>query len=199
MGEIMCDSELILMYQNGDNNAFSILLNRHKSKIFNKIYFLTKDADLSNDLFQEVFIKIIQKLRAKKYDEKGKFLPWATRIAHNLVIDYFRKENKMKKVRETIVYDGKPVNIFSTLDMKEDTIENELILEQTNLELLSHLPLLPKEQQEIIRLRLYNEMSFKAIAEEKEISINTALGRMRYAIINLKKSLENNHSTILQH
>ncbi len=199
MGKIICDSDLIVSYQNGDNNAFSILLKRHKSKIFNKIYFLTKDPDLSNDLFQEVFIKIIQKLKAKKYDEKGKFLPWASRIAHNLVIDYFRKENKIKKVRETITYDSKPVNIFSTLDMKEDSIEDELILEQTNTELLNHIPSLPLDQQEIIKLRLYNEMSFKAIAEEKEISINTALGRMRYAILNLRKSLENSNSTILNH
>lgn len=186
------DQALISLYINQNNEyAFETLLMRYKSKIFRFIYLKVKSEDLANDLFQDTFIKVINTFKLGNYNEEGKFLPWATRIAHNLVIDYFRKNNRVKIVRESSSL-KEDFNIFSILDNGEDNVlqkisKNELLSQMVNL-----IEYLPTTQQEIIQMRIFNDMSFKEIAEAESISINTALGRMRYALLNLRKMIEKN-------
>lgn len=183
------DQELIIAYTQGNQKAFETLLFRHKNKIFRLIYLKVKDEAVAEDLFQETFIKIINTIQLGNYNDEGKFLPWAMRIAHNLVIDYFRKNNKVKFLRESSS-SKEDFNIFSILQHDEDSsllkMSKEELYGQLN-ELIHHLP---TEQKEIITYRMYEDLSFKEIAEMKDISINTALGRMRYALINLRKIIE---------
>lgn len=183
------DRELVHRYINGDEKSFEVLLLRHKDRIFRFINMKIRDAELSEDIFQDTFIKIINTLKAGSYNEEGKFLPWALRIAHNLVIDHFRKANKVRMISESNSMKD-DYNIFHTLKLEDDNIQDEISkmeLEGQLMELIDHLP---ESQREILIMRIFKEMSFKDIADLEDISINTALGRMRYALINLRKIIE---------
>ena len=176
------DHELICHYQNGKLEALETLILRHKEKIYTSIYLLVKDKYLAEDLFQEVFIKIIDTLNKKRYNEEGKFLPWATRIAHNLCVDHFRKIKRRPTIKNTENYD-----IFDVLNFSEESAEDKKIRLQSYGKMHKMLELLPEEQREVLILRHFADLSFKEIAELMNCSINTALGRMRYGLINLRK------------
>jgi|TARA_B110000211_G_C13802832_1_gene431331 RNA polymerase sigma-70 factor (ECF subfamily) len=179
------DQSLITRFLTGDNPAFEILFSRHRDRIFTKIFLLVRDRDVANDLFQDVFIKVIQTLRSGKYNEEGKFLPWVLRIAHNASIDHFRRNKRMKLVRSDDNYD-----VFARIDNGETSVEDQMIQRQEHEGVLDLLDFLPDDQRVVVEMRLQREMSFKEIAEETGVSINTALGRMRYALINLRKVME---------
>jgi len=187
--ERMDDRELIIAYINGNEKAFECLLMRHKDKMHRFIYLKVKDHLLSEDIFQETFIKIINTLKAGSYNEEGKFLPWAMRIAHNLVIDHFRKANKMKMISETSSK-NEDFNIFDTLSLKDQNIEDQITSEELKNQMVDLVEYLPESQRDILKQRIFQDMSFKDIAEMEDISINTALGRMRYALINLRKLID---------
>ena len=183
------DQVLIHYYLEGNEQAFEVLLMRHKDKIYRSIYHKIREREIAEDIFQETFVKIIQTLKLGNYNEEGKFLPWAMRIAQNLVIDYFRKHGRMKLVSERNAK-SEDFNIFSILKMEDLNIEQSISkteLEKQMIELIRHLP---ESQKEIIEKRIFQDLSFKDIAEMEDISINTALGRMRYALINLRKLIE---------
>ena len=187
------DQELIRSYLEGKDLAFEILLSRYKDRIFSYLISLVKNRKIAEDIFQDAFFKIINTLQKGKYNEEGKFLPWAMRIAHNLAIDHFRKVKKMPTISQNpSKNEDDDFDIFSILNMQEASIEDEIIEEQIHKDVRRVIDYLPAEQKEIIYLRHFKEMSFKDIAEAKDISINTALGRMRYALINLRKIIENN-------
>lgn len=179
------DKELINLYLNGDQKAFEVLLTRHKNKIYTSIYLFVKDHDLAQDIFQEVFIKIIDTLRKGKYNHEGKFLQWAMRISYNLCVDYFRRSKRRTKVSPSETFD-----IFDVLEVDDDNMETLMIKSQTHTKVRELVDLLPPEQKEVVILRHYADMSFKEIATLTRVSINTALGRMRYALINIRKMLE---------
>ena len=178
----LSDQELVRMYLEGKESAFEALLQRHKNKVFTHIYIKVKDRDLAEDIFQDTFIKVVNTLKAGKYNEEGKFLPWLMRIAHNLVIDHFRRNKKMPKVRETEEFSP-----FAILDNGEQTVDDIMIHDQIHEDVKALVKLLPDEQREVVIMRHYKGMSFKDIAEATDVSINTALGRMRYALINMRK------------
>lgn len=187
------DQELIRSYLEGKDLAFEILLSRYKDRIFSYLISLVKNKKIAEDIFQDAFFKIINTLQKGKYNEEGKFLPWAMRIAHNLAIDHFRKVKKMPTISQNpSKNEDDDFDIFSILNMHESSIEDDLIADQIHKDVRKVIDYLPKEQREIIYLRHFKEMSFKDIAEAKDISINTALGRMRYALINLRKIIETN-------
>ncbi len=181
------DQELIARYKAGENRAFDALLNRHQQAVFNKIYFMVKDEDVANDVFQDTFIKAVNTIQEGRYNEQGKFLPWIMRIAHNLAIDTFRRSRKMPLVRGTDEYD-----VFSTISTDEQHIEDRLVEGQIHADVMKLVDLLPAEQQEVVRLRVESGLSFQEIADETGVSINTALGRMRYALISMRKHIERN-------
>ncbi|MFN3403218.1 MAG: RNA polymerase sigma factor [Cytophagaceae bacterium] len=181
----LSDAKLVSLYINGDEDAFAQLLKRHKTKVYTTIYLIVKDQYVAEDLLQEAFIKAIRKLKSGEYNEEGKFLPWIVRIAHNLAIDYFRKEKRYPTI---IMEDGS--NIFNSLDFSEDSMESVKIKDETHAILRDLIQTLPEPQKEVLLMRHYGEMSFQEIAEATGVSINTALGRMRYALINLRKKLE---------
>lgn len=185
--EILSDAVLVHEYASGNEWALAQLIERHQSRIYSFIYSKVKDRDLSDDIFQETFIKVINTIRKQNYNEEGKFLPWVMRIAHNLIIDYFRKQSKMKMKRDQEEY-----SIFNMMLDGEMNIENKMIAGQIEDDLYVLIQKLPEDQQEIIRLRLFDDLTFKEISELNGISINTALGRMRYAIINLRKIITKN-------
>lgn len=185
----MDDRELITAYIDGNEKAFEVLLMRHKDKIYRFIYLKIRNQELAEDIFQEAFVKIINTLKLGAYNEEGKFLPWAMRIAHNLVIDHFRKSSKVRMISESSSSKD-DYNIFSTLSLEDKNIQESMCyeeLENQMVELIEHLPV---SQREILKMRIFKDMSFKDIADSEEISINTALGRMRYALINLRKLIE---------
>ena len=179
------DQVLVQNYLSGNQSSFEILLNRHKDRIYAFIMSKIKNRDITEDIFQDTFIKVINSLQKGKYNEQGKFLPWMMRIAHNLVIDHFRKQSKMRMVRSTDEYD-----IFNLLDSDSATIEQEMIITQVKTDLKLLIKQLPEDQKEVLNMRYFEEMSFKEIAELTGVSINTALGRMRYALINIRKTAE---------
>ena len=181
----LSDKELINLYLEGDQKAFEILLYRHKNKIYTSIYLFVKDHELAEDIFQEVFIKIIDTLRKGKYNHEGKFLQWAMRISYNLCVDYFRRSKRRTKVSPSETFD-----IFDVLEVKDDNMETRMIKNQTHAKVRQLVDLLPPEQREVVILRHYADMSFKEIAALTKVSINTALGRMRYALINIRKMVE---------
>jgi RNA polymerase sigma-70 factor (ECF subfamily) len=185
------DSLLVKKYVEGDENALNLLINRHQSKIFGFIYSKISDRDISNDIFQDTFIKVIKTLKSQSYNEEGKFLPWVMRIAHNLIIDHFRRNKKMPMFRETEEF-----SIFSTMSDDSLTIENKIIHEQVELDLKKLIEELPADQKEVLVMRMYQDMSFKEISEITGVSINTALGRMRYALMNMRKVIDK-HQIIL--
>lgn len=189
------DKQLVRQYLEGKESAFEVLLNRHKDKIFGYTMKMVKDVDLANDIFQDTFIKVVQTLQRGKYNEEGKFLPWVMRIAHNLIIDHFRREKKMPKISESRS-SKEEFNIFSVLPMEEDNAEDQIIKEQIESDALRLIDFLPEEQRVVLNKRIFVGMSFKDIAEQEDISINTALGRMRYALINMRKMIEEHNISL---
>jgi RNA polymerase sigma-70 factor (ECF subfamily) len=183
------DRDLISTYVNGNEKAFEVLLLRHKDKMYRFIYMKVRNRDLAQDIFQEAFVKIINTLKLGAYNEEGKFLPWAMRIAHNLVIDHFRKSSKMRMISESSS-SREDFNIFSVLSLDEKNAYETLAYGELETQMVGLIDHLPESQRDILVKRLYQEMSFKDIAEMEDISINTALGRMRYALINLRKLIE---------
>ena len=182
----MNDQELVQAYIKGDQSAIESLINRHRSKVYTYILLTIKNQQLAEDLFQETFIKVIQSLRAGKYRDNGRFLSWVIRIAHNLIIDHFRKEKQMNSVSN----DDTEVDLFNSKKLSDENIEEMIINSQIKTEIRILINKLPDDQREVVLLRHYGGLSFKEIAEQTDVSINTALGRMRYALINLRKLIE---------
>jgi RNA polymerase sigma factor (sigma-70 family) len=180
----LTDQEIIKMYVAGDVNALSPLIIRYKDKIFTSIYLLVKDRHLAEDIFQDVFIRIIDTLRGGRYSDEGKFLPWAMRIAHNLCVDYFRKVKRNPTIKTSDDRD-----IFDVLNFSEAGIDSRIVNEQTSDKVRRMIDLLPEDQREVIILRHYADLSFKEISQLTDCGINTALGRMRYALLNLRKMM----------
>ena len=179
------DSQLVSLYKNGNEEAFEQLLTRHKSRVFTTIYLIVKDNYVAEDLLQETFVKVVRTIKEGRYNEEGKFLPWLMRIAHNMAIDYFRKEKRYPTI---IMEDGS--HVFNTLEFSEDSIESKQVRQDTHAKLRELIQELPESQKEVLMMRHYMEMSFQEIAENTGVSINTALGRMRYALINLRKKMK---------
>ena len=176
------DKELISAYLQGNHKAFEILLNRHRNKIYTSIYLFVKDSDLAEDIFQDVFIKIIDTLRKGKYNHEGKFLQWAMRISYNMCVDQFRRSKRRTKVSPSETFD-----IFDVLETGDENMETTIIKSELHTKVRSLVDQLPPEQREVVILRHYADMSFKEISKLTRVSINTALGRMRYALINMRK------------
>ncbi len=182
--KLISDQELVNLYVTGDESALGELLIRHKAKIYTSIYLLVKDTFLAEDIFQDTFIKVINTLKNGKYNEEGKFLPWVMRIAHNLVIDHFRKEK-----RTPVITNSDGFDIFDVIGIADESIEDKMLRDQSHQDLRALIQLLPEEQKEVLIMRHYADLSFKEIAELTNVSINTALGRMRYALNNLRKMM----------
>jgi RNA polymerase sigma factor (sigma-70 family) len=180
----LSDSELVSLYRNGNEDAFEVLLHRHKSKIYTAIYLIVKDRYTAEDLLQETFVKAINTIRGGRYNEEGKFLPWICRIAHNLAIDHFRKE---KRYPEVVLEDGS--KLFNSLHFSVESSEDKQMIRETRSKLREYIRELPVEQKHVLIMRHYLDMSFQEIATRTGVSINTALGRMRYALINLRKKM----------
>jgi RNA polymerase sigma factor (sigma-70 family) len=180
----LTDQELISLYLNDHPTAFEVLLNRHRDKIYTSIYLFVRDTETAEDIFQEVFIKIIDTLKKGKYQNEDKFLQWAMRISYNLCVDYFRKSKKMSFVAGTDTFDP-----FTVIPSGDDHMESHIIKSETHDRLRTLIDQLPDEQREVVILRHYADMSFKEIAQLTRVSINTSLGRMRYALINLRKMM----------
>jgi len=185
--EVLNDQELVKLYLNGDEAAFETLLRRHKNKVWSHIYLLVRDRDITEDLFQDTFIKVVNTLRGGRYNEEGKFLPWVMRIAHNISIDHFRRAKKMPLSRSHDDYD-----VFGTIDDGRDTVEQQIVNAQIDSDVRKLIDRLPNEQKQVVIMRTYLNLSFKEIADHTGVSINTALGRMRYALINMRKVAEDN-------
>ncbi|MBP5983309.1 MAG: sigma-70 family RNA polymerase sigma factor [Fluviicola sp.] len=183
------DHQLVKQYIDGDEQAFEILLLRHKDRIFRSIYNKVRDYDLAEDIFQEAFIKIIQTLKLGNYNEEGKFLPWSLRIAQNLVIDHFRKSGRVKMINENSSK-SEEFTIFSVLKQEDANFLEAVSKSELEHQMMHLLDYLPESQKEIIEKRIFQDLSFKEIADAEGISINTALGRMRYALINMRKMIE---------
>lgn len=189
----LSDSVLIAQYISGSEKSLEILIKRHKQRVFSFIFSKVLDKEISEDIFQDTFIKVINTLKKGNYNEEGKFLPWVLRIARNLVIDYFRRNKRMPLFKNTGDFD-----IFSVIPDSKINIEKKLIKEQIHSDVFKLLVTLPEDQREVLEMRLYKDMSFKEIALQTDVSINTALGRMRYALINLRKTI-NEKEIILTH
>ena len=185
--QFLSDKELIGNYIRGDHNSFEKLIQRHQNRIFAYILMITKNKELADDIFQDTFIKVIKTMKAGSYNEEGKFLQWVMRIAHNLIIDHFRKSNRIPVIDNS---KNENFSIFDTLTIKDKSVEEQMITDQIHKDVRNLIELLPDEQREVLYMRHYAEMSFKDIADVTNVSINTALGRMRYALINLRKLIE---------
>lgn len=192
--EFLDDSQLVDSYIMGDESALAELIDRHKNKVFGFIFSKVLDKDIAEDIFQDTFVKVILTLKEGRYNEEGKFLPWVMRIAHNLTIDYFRHKTRMPVIGETFL--DEDFSIFDFLADPEDCSETKIIKNQIEKELLLIIDYLPEDQREVLNLRIFKGLSFKEIAEETNVSINTALGRMRYALINLRKLIEEKKLTL---
>ncbi|WP_223548371.1 RNA polymerase sigma factor [Aestuariivivens sp. NBU2969] len=189
--DFISDAILVNNYVNGNEFALETLITRHKQKVYSFIYSKVYDRDVAEDIFQDTFIKVIRTLKRKAYSEEGKFLPWVMRIAHNLVIDYFRKNNRMPKFDNSTDF-----SIFSVLSDNDLNAEKRIIKEQVEIDVRRLVDELPEDQKEVLLMRIYKDMSFKEISEVTGVSINTALGRMRYALINLRKVIDK-HNIVL--
>ena len=181
------DAILVKNYIAGEENALAVLINRHQSKIYGFIYSKMADRDVADDIFQDTFIKVIKTLKSNSYNEEGKFLPWVMRISHNLIVDHYRKNKKMPMLRETEEF-----SIFSILTDSSLNAESRIITEVIEKDLQRIIKELPNDQKEVLMMRIYQDLSFNEIAEMTGVSINTALGRMRYALMNLRKLIEKN-------
>lgn len=185
MGNHVHDAVLVKNYINGDEKALEELISRHNQRVYSFIFSKVYDKEITEDIFQDTFIKVIKTLKKGAYNEEGKFLPWVMRIAHNLVIDHFRKSNRMPK------FDGgEDFNIFSVIGDSSLNVEGQIIKDQVDTDVRKLVDELPEDQREVLIMRMYKDMSFKEISEITGVSINTALGRMRYALINLRKLIE---------
>jgi RNA polymerase sigma factor (sigma-70 family) len=183
------DSQLVSLYRNGNEEAFEMLLHRHKSKIYTAIYLIVKDRYIAEDLLQDTFIKAINTIRKGRYNDEGKFYPWISRIAHNVAIDHFRRE---KRYPEVVLEDGS--RLFNTMDFSESSTESRQMLREMKAGLRDYIKELPIEQKRVLIMRHFLDMSFQEIATRTGVSINTALGRMRYALINLRKKMKKNRA-----
>ena len=192
MLEILNDKELVESYRNGNVASFELLVERHQNKVFSYILMLVKDRQLADDIFQDTFLKIIRTIKAGAYKEEGKFIQFAMRIAHNLVIDHFRKSNRLPMADSV----NNEYSIIDNLKYTDRSVEDEMIEEQVYGDLRKMIDLLPDEQKEVLNMRMYADMSFKEIADATNVSINTALGRMRYALINLRKMAKDYNLTL---
>jgi len=181
------DSHLVSLYQIGNEEAFEMLLHRHKSRVYTSIYLIVKDRYVAEDLLQDTFIKAVNVIKSGRYNEEGKFMPWLSRIAHNLAIDHFRSRKRHPQVT---LEDGS--HLFDSMEFAEDSFETIQLQQDTKSRLRSLIKDLPQEQKEVLIMRHYLQMSFQEIADHTEVSINTALGRMRYALINLRKKMSTN-------
>lgn len=188
------DSQLVDAYISGNESALAELIGRHKNKVYGFIFSKVLDKNIAEDIFQDTFVKVILTLKEGKYSEEGKFLPWVMRIAHNLTIDYFRSKTRMPVIGETFM--DEDFSIFDFLADPEDCSETKIIKAQIDKELLLIIDYLPDDQKEVLHLRIFKGLSFKEIAEETNVSINTALGRMRYALINLRKVIEDKNLSL---
>jgi len=183
------DQELVKLLCEGNSKAIDIIINKYKNKVYTYILVILKNKDLANDIFQETFIKVFENLRKSKYEDRGSLLSWIIRIAHNLIIDYFRKEKRIPTLsKDTYDYD-----ILNSRKYSEKSTEDEIVNKQVEEEIILLLDALPYEQKQIVMLRFFGDLSFKEIAELTDVSINTALGRMRYALINIRRLIEKNH------
>ena len=185
------DSELVRAYIEGDENAIATLINRHKQRIYSFVFSKVYNHDVTEDIFQDTFIKVITTLKEGKYNEEGKFLPWVMRISYNLTIDYFRSVKKQKTVSENI--GGDDYSLFDFVHYTEENAELDWIKDQIHDDVKKLIFYLPDDQRQVLELRIFKGLSFKEIAEDTDVSINTALGRMRYALINLRKMIEDNN------
>lgn len=190
----MTDEELALAYIDGDNKAFDLLLERTKTKLFTYIVFVVRDRDLADDIFQETFVKVIIKLQQRKYTNSGKFGAWLVRIAHNVIMDWYREQRAEKIVEPT---EGNDLSNLGGNDLLDMNVENHFVNEQVLRDVRKMMNMLPPTQREVVFMRFYQEMSFKEIAETTGVSINTALGRMRYAVLNLRR-MAREHNVALQ-
>lgn len=192
MSTNLSDKELVMRYQAGDVSCFQILVDRYQNKVYSYIMMLVRDRQLADDLFQDTFLKIIRTIKGGAYKEEGKFIQFAMRIAHNLIIDYFRKEKRLPMVDPT----KEDYDMLANARMKDPSVEERIITEQIYDDLRKMINRLPDEQREVLNLRFYSDMSYKEIADVTNVSINTALGRMRYALINLRKIAEEKKLTL---
>ena len=184
----MTDEELVVLYAEGNNNAFDILLSRYQSVIHSYIYFIVRNKELTEDIFQETFVKVIMTIKQGRYTENGKFKAWITRIAHNLIIDNFRQERNENWVSN----DEVEVDLFNNIQLCDGTVEDRLVRRQVLSDVKRLVNHLPENQREVLEMRYYHDMSFKEIADATGVSINTALGRMRYAILNMRRLASEN-------
>jgi RNA polymerase sigma-70 factor (ECF subfamily) len=185
------DSQLVAQYKSGSEGAFEVLLRRHRSRIYTAIYLIVKDRYVAEDLLQDTFIKAVNVIQSGRYNEEGKFFPWLSRIAHNLAIDHFRRR---KRYPEIVIEDGSP--LLEGMHFADPSFETKQTLQDTKSQLRSLIKQLPKEQREVLIMRQFLDLSFQEIADRTGVSINTALGRMRYALINLRKKMTNNKAYV---
>ena len=188
----LSDAQLVSKYISGDENSLSVLINRHQARLYGFIFSKIQDRDATEDVFQDSFIKVINTLKRGKYNEQGKFLPWVMRISHNLIIDYFRKNKRLPKFKNKGDFD-----IFSVLSDESPNAENKIVKSQITDHVRILLEELPEDQKMVIKMRIYQDMSFKEISENTNVSINTALGRMRYGLINLRKMIDNHNISLI--
>jgi RNA polymerase sigma-70 factor (ECF subfamily) len=183
------DESLVKLYENGNNEAFEVLLVRYKSKVYTYIYLIVRNRELAEDIFQDTFIKAINTIQQGRYVETGRFLAWINRIAHNLIIDFFRRE----KNENTFSVDGVEYDLVNNAKLSEKSVEDTISNEQVLTDVVNLVNYLPESQQEVVRMRFFEDLSFKEIAEKTDVSINTALGRMRYALLNMRKIASENN------
>lgn len=188
----LADEQLVAAYAKGDNQSFDILLRRHQVRVFNYVLSIVRDPDTANDIFQETFIKAITTIKQGRYMETGKFAAWITRIAHNLIIDYYRQERSGNMTSA----DDETANVLNRKEFSDENIEDILVDEQIRADVRRIVAILPDNQREVLEMRYYRDMSFKEIAEATQVSINTALGRMRYAILNLRRIVKENNISL---
>ena len=189
---VKSDKELIERYQDGDVHSFELLIGRYQKQVYSYILTLVKDKQLADDVFQDTFVKVIQTVKSKAYKDDGRFVQFAMRIAHNLVIDHFRKENRIPTVESS----SEDYNYIDNVPITDASVEQGMIVDQVHSDLHRMIAFLPDEQREVLRMRIFDDMSFKDIADITNVSINTALGRMRYALINLRKMMVANNMTL---
>jgi len=185
----MTDESLVDLYAQGNNSAFDVLLNRYKKSIHSYIFYIVRNRDLTEDIFQETFLKVIMTIKQGRYTDNGKFKAWITRIAHNLIIDNFRQERN----ENTISNDDVEVDLLNDMKLCDSNIEDDMVQEQVFADIKNLVKHLPDNQREVLEMRYYQDMSFKEIADMTGVSINTALGRMRYAILNMRRMADENH------
>lgn len=190
---LLTDEQLVKMYRIGNNEAFEVLLNRYKDRVFTHIYLIVRDKELAEDIFQDTFIKAILCIQQGRYTESGKFLPWINRIAHNLIIDYFRRDHN----DYTLTNEPLGNDFLNNIRLYENSIEETLISEQILNDVVKLIGYLPESQQKVVRMRFFEDLSFKEIADQTGVSINTALGRMRYALLNMRR-LAQEHNVALE-